>query len=161
MKQIAPEIFIEKLKLRPHPEGGYYSELYRSQKSFANNGITRPLSTSIYFLLKSGQVSKLHQLTSDEIWYYHSGSALTLVMIDNDGVVKEEVLGSDIENGEHPQILIEAGTIFGATIKEENSYTLMGCSVSPGFDFRDFKLFGRDELLSIYPQQKELIEKLT
>jgi uncharacterized protein len=161
MNQIESEIFIEKLKLRPHPEGGYFSELYRSQKSFASNGVTRPLSTSIYFLLKSDQVSKFHQLTSDEIWYYHSGSTVTVYMIDSLGIVKEEVLGCNINKGEHPQILIEAGTIFGAIVNELNSYTLMGCSVTPGFDFRDFKLFKKDELVSSYPQHKAIIEKLT
>lgn len=161
------EYWINKLELIKHPEGGYFKETYKNTENISDKELTavfegtRSLATSIYFLLNSGEVSHFHRLKSDELWYFHAGSALTIYVIDQDGSLLEFKLGLNIENGESPQIIVPAGSIFGSSMNEENSYSLVGCMVSYGFDFRDFKLFKRDELLNLYPQHKDIIVKLT
>ena len=140
---------ISKLKMRKHPEGGYYHEFYRSREKIPfsmDQEEHRNLSTSVYFLLKSGETSAFHQLMSDEIWYFHKGSPLRVYCITNDNVLETYIFGNDISRDESPQILFPAGTIFGAEVIEKNSYCLFGCMVSPGFDFNDFKLFSFNEL---------------
>lgn len=100
------QYWIDLLNLTPHPEGGFFREIYSSNIFVDGNLISsefngrRNLSTSIYFLLKSGEVSRLHRLRSDEIWYYHTGSTLTLYTIDVDGKQNETILGKNIEKNE-------------------------------------------------------------
>ncbi len=159
--------WIKKLGLLPHPEGGYYREIYSSEIVVKNNALPqiydgdRRLSTSIYFLLCSGDISAFHQLKSDEIWYYHCGSSLKMTLINLKGEFITEKFGACIEKGEKPQVIIPAGTIFGAEVTGANSYTLLSCMVSPGFDFNDFKLFSRKELLDRYPEYDVIIKRLT
>jgi predicted cupin superfamily sugar epimerase len=161
------EYWIKKLQLTPHPEGGYYREIYSSNNytdlSFltGTKEVKRSLSTSIYFLLKSGEVSKFHRLRSDEIWYYHHGSSITIHCIDVAGVPEDILLGSNADKGEVFQAVIPAGTIFGATVNDKDSYSLVSCMVSPGFNFDDFELMGREDLLSKFPDLKEMIIKFT
>ncbi len=159
------ESLIQHLNLEPHPEGGFYKEKYRSGITIAAGSLPvgfceeRSLSTSIYFLLRSGDISKFHRLRSDEIWYHHQGSSVRLILIDSEGVKHTKILGTHIERAEHPQVIIPAGTIFGAEVHGENSYALMSCVVSPGFDFRDFEMFDKEDLLQAYPKHTEVIEK--
>ncbi len=94
------------------------------------------------------------------MWYYHSGSPLTIYMITPKGELITEQLGLDIEKGEKPQVLVPKNYIFGSAMNNKG-YALVGCMVSPGFEFRDFELFERDTLLNLYPKYKETIEKLT
>lgn len=161
------EYWINKLKLNKHPEGGYYKETYKNIESISDKELTaefdgtRSLATSIYFLLNSGEVSHFHRLKSDELWYYHTGASLTIYVINEDGDLQELKLGLNVEDGEMPQIIVPAGSIFGSSMNEENSYSLVSCVVSYGFDFSDFKLFQREELLNLYPQHKDIIVKLT
>ncbi|HDK7167882.1 TPA: cupin domain-containing protein [Clostridium botulinum] len=158
--------FIEKLDMTAHPEGGYYKESFISAENITDSDLTttfddkRILWTSIYFLLRNGEVSNFHRLKSDEMWYYHSGSPLTIYMITPEGELITEQLGLDIEKGEKPQVLVPKNYIFGSAMNNKG-YALVGCMVSPGFEFRDFELFERDTLLNIYPKYKETIEKLT
>jgi predicted cupin superfamily sugar epimerase len=164
MQQMDISQIINNLGLKEHPEGGYFFEVYKSSKIYKpnlENSENRNLATSIYFLLKSGQVSKFHQLKSDEIWYFHSGSPLNVFLINEKGDLKTSVLGNTFELNYHPQIIIPAGTIFGAEVILPNSYSFIGCAVIPGFEFADFKLMKQDELLSIYPNYKDLIIRLT
>jgi len=147
---------IEKLNLVPHPEGGFYRETYRSEETKGN----RNLMTSIYFLLTSEHVSHLHRIKSDELWYYHGGSPLIVHILDAFGH-HEHIVGNDLEKGYFPQFLVPKNTIFGSTVLEKDSYSLVSCVVSPGFDFDDFELFKRDELLDAYPMHREIIERLT
>lgn len=164
---ISAEQWIRELKLKPHPEGGFYSETYRSGLSVGKKDLpvgfagSRRLTTSIYYLLRSGEISKLHRLRADEIWYYHYGSSLKLILIDQEGRKQSKILGPRIEKAESLQILIPAGTIFGAEILEDNSYSLFGCVVSPGFEFDDFEMFSREDLLQAYPKLSDLIERMT
>ncbi|HGG0417692.1 cupin domain-containing protein [Clostridium botulinum] len=158
--------FIEELHMTAHPEGGYYKESFISAENITDSDLTttfedkRILWTSIYFLLRNGEVSNFHRLKSDEMWYYHSGSPLTIYMITPEGEFITEQLGLDIEKGEKPQVLVPKNYIFGSAMNNKG-YALVGCMVSPGFEFRDFELFERDTLLNLYPKYKETIEKLT
>lgn len=159
------DYFISKLGLEPHIEGGYFREVYRNSITITNKECAhsfegdRALSTTIYFLLESGQFSKFHKLRADEIWFYHYGCPMVISMIDENGVYKSVKLGLDMENGEKPQILVSANTIFGAEPLND-SFSLVSCMVSPGFDFRDFILFNEKELIENYPEHSEIIKKL-
>ena len=148
--------FIEKLSLQPHVEGGYYKEIYRSALTTGD----RSLSTSIYFLLKEDQLSRFHQLTADEIWFFHQGATLIVHCIDSEGRLSQLRLGMDLDAGEQPQLLIPAGTIFASEVSDKTSFALVSCIVSPGFEFDDFKLFSKEELIEKYPQHKEIAERL-
>lgn len=147
---------IKKFNLLPHPEGGWYAETYRSETSIND----RSLLTSIYFLLTSDNVSRFHRIKSDELWYFHQGSAVTVHTLDENGHTAHQ-LGNNIENGEQPYLLVKANTIFGSSLDAPESYALVSCAVAPGFDFRDFELFTNEELLSEYPNHSEIIERLT
>lgn len=160
------DYFISKLGLKSHIEGGYFKEIYKNSFDITDNDFSfdfegkRSLSTTIYFLLKSGQVSKFHQLKFDEIWFYHYGCPMIIHTINNSGEHQQSKLGLNIEMNETPQVLIPANTIFGAEPMENNSFSLVSCLVSPGFDFRDFKLFDEKELCILYPKNEAIIKKL-
>ncbi|WAH36000.1 cupin domain-containing protein [Alicyclobacillus dauci] len=161
--------WISTLNLERHPEGGYYRELYHSdvwlddESTRLRYGGERRSATSIYFLLESGDVSRFHRLKSDEIWYFHSGTALTVHVIAPDGTYSKHPLGLGLSNGEEPQICIPRNHIFGATVNATtpDDYAFVSCMVSPGFDFADFELFEQDDLLRQYPQHSEIIRRLT
>jgi len=160
------DYFIKNLNMTPHPEGGFYKEIYASEENITSNDLkvefegSRILWTSIYFLLRDGEVSNFHRLKSDEMWYYHSGSPLTIYMISPKGEFITEQLGLDIENNEKPQVLVPKDYIFGSAMNNKG-YALVGCMVSPGFEFKDFELFKRNELIEKYPQHQQIILKLT
>ena len=154
------QYFIEHLNMEPHPEGGFYVSSYRAEEEINTRNVVRPIYTSIYFLLRSQDISHLHRLQSDELWYYHAGSALTVHMIYEDGTYEAKKLGLNIKNGETPQVLVLKNTIFGSSVDEENTFSLVGCMVSPGFDFADFELFTQAELLNQYPEHEEVIYKM-
>jgi predicted cupin superfamily sugar epimerase len=153
---------IEHYQMESHPEGGWYKETYRSSQSTQIKDVgERSLMTSIYFLLESHQTSNFHVIKSDEMWYYHSGSALTVHCIYPNGVYKKLHIGPDFEKGQTFQALVPKGTIFGSTVDTPNTHSMVGCTVSPGFDFNDFKLFEQQELLALYPAHKKVIDRLT
>ncbi len=153
------EHLIQTLNLQSHPEGGYYSEVYRSTDSVETPSGTRSLMTSIYFLLTSDDVSRFHIIKSDELWFHHEGSDLTVHTLDEEGH-QELKLGKDSPDS-RPQQLVKAGTIFGSTVDSKDSYALVSCVVAPGFDFADFKLFETRELLSQFPNCDKIISRLT
>lgn len=152
--------YVHHLGLEPHPEGGYYKSTYNSEQSIDAFGTTRKLYTSIYFLIGEGDVSHLHRLKSDEIWYFHGGSSLLVHVIDEEGNYFEHKLGLDLENGETPQVLVPKNAIFGSSVSENGIFSLVGCMVAPGFDFEDFELFTQSELLEKYPQHEQIIRKM-
>lgn len=148
--------------MESHPEGGWYKETYRcSESTEIKNLGERSLMTSIYFLLESHQTSNFHIIKSDELWFYHSGSALTVHCIYPNGEYKKLHIGPDFEKGQTFQALVPKGTIFGSSVDKPNTFAMVGCTVSPGFDFEDFKLFERGELLSQFPEHKKIIDSLT
>ncbi|WP_077620475.1 cupin domain-containing protein [Bacillus sinesaloumensis] len=161
MNQKNAQYYISNLGLEPHPEGGFYKQTFISDMvTHTEQDKERRLYTSIYFLLRSQDVSHLHRLQSDELWYYHGGSSLTVHIIDEKGDYKEVNLGLQLDQGEVPQILVPKHSIFGSSVKDKNTFSLVGCMVSPGFEFEDFELFTQEELLQEYPQHEEVIRKL-
>ncbi|HYZ95262.1 MAG TPA: cupin domain-containing protein, partial [Nitrososphaeraceae archaeon] len=153
----------ERLDLSELPgEGGYYKETYRSDKTIILPSETdgeRSISTSIYYLLDGTQFSAFHRLKSDEIWHFYIGSSITLYIINKMENLSEVKLGSNIEKGELFQIQVRAESWFAATVNDISSYALIGCTVSPGFDYLDFELGDRKKLIERYPQHRSIIEK--
>ena len=151
------EYYIKNLNMDPHIEGGYFKESFISNDEVKKD---KKLWSSIYFLLRTGEVSNFHRLKSDELWYYHDGEALTIYMITPEGELVTRQLGKNIENGETPQILVPKGYIFGSAMNNDG-YALVGCMVSPAFEYDEFELFKREYLLELYPNYKDIIIKLT
>jgi len=157
--------WINKFKLEKHPEGGHYREVYRSNEFINKKSLPgryssfRSFSTSIYFLLESNKFSAFHRLRSDEIWHFYEGSTLTIFVILPNGKLQKISLGPNPEQNEFFQFVIPKGCWFAAKVHKPGSYTLAGCTVSPGFDFDDFELGKRDTLLKLYPQHADLIKE--
>lgn len=152
---------VEKLQLIPHPEGGYYSETYRSDAFVDTDSGRRNLSTAIYFLLTSDNVSKFHRIGNDELWFFHEGSNLTVHTLSELGHQQLSLGHPSTKDKAVPQHLVPANTIFGSTVDEPNSYALVSCVVSPGFDFKDFELFSETTLLKDFPESSSIIKKMT
>jgi uncharacterized protein len=157
------DYWIEKLQLKPHAEGGFYKEIYRSEEIIRKEGLParydtdHSICTSIYFLLKSDQVSAFHRLKSDEIWHFYSGSSIIVYIIDAAGILSSHTLGCNIMNNEQLQLVIPCGCWFAANVVDDRSYSLVGCTVAPGFDYHDFELAKKETMIKKYPQYKELI----
>ena len=166
-RQPTAKYWITKLALQPHPEGGYFREIYRATEQIAAAALPtryqgpRTFSTSIYFLLAGTQISTLHRLASDEQWHFYDGIALLLTMIAPDGTSREVRLGRRTATGEQFQAVIPAGTWMGARLASQRGYALIGCTVAPGFEFQDFTAGQRSDLLERYPRHRKLITALT
>ncbi|MBN1998807.1 cupin domain-containing protein [candidate division KSB1 bacterium] len=161
------DYWIKNLCMSGHPEGGYFKETFRGADMIKTGHLKRGYSgprhayTVIYYLLKSGQISVLHRLKSDELWDFYAGGPLTIYGIDPQGRYFEKKLGPDPEKAESFLHLVPAGCWFGAAVDNKDTYTLVGCFVSPGFDYQDYELAEREKLLAEYPQHREMIEKMT
>jgi len=159
--------WIEKLKMEKHPEGGYFKEVYRSEELLSSNALPsryisdRYLATSIYFLLNGEDFSSFHRIQSDETWHFYMGSTLELYVLNEDGTLTTFLLGRNVQEGESLQITIPRNHWFGARVAEKNSYSLLGCTVAPGFHFEDFELAKRESLIQEYPLHKNIIRALT
>ncbi len=159
------EFWIRHLDLNRHPEGGYFREVYRAGEFIQKKGLPerytsfRPFSTSIYFLLESGRFSAFHRLKSDEVWHFYQGSALMLYVILADGRLLEVRLGRDPARNELFQFTVPRGSWFAARPGGTGSYSLLGCTVAPGFDFDDFEMGSRDQLIRQYPRHAALIRE--
>ncbi len=161
------DYWIATLQLRAHPEGGHFTETYRSADVIPASGLParfgggRPCATAIYFLLKDREVSAFHRLRADEVWHHYAGCSLTLHIIDAGGALHERRLGPEAARGEAFQVTVPAGCWFGASVDDPQSYSLAGCTVAPGFAYEDFELGARHSLIEHYPQHRQLIERLT
>ena len=178
------------LGLAPHPEGGFFLETYRAARTLSTPRGERPASTAIIFLVTAESVSRLHRLASDELWVYQGGSPLELVTIAPDGLLERRVLagvheiGRGGDRGASPgveipagppagsrdrltQALVPAGSWQGARLaghprpRAPHAWALVSCVVTPGFDFADFELGDRDDLLAAYPQHAAIVRELT
>ncbi|GAA0723167.1 cupin domain-containing protein [Dactylosporangium roseum] len=134
----------EQLDMRPHPEGGWFRETWRSPVRFSPEGYDGPRSaaTAIYFLLHPGEESAWHVVRSDELWFWHSGGPLELRLGGSGDVPGEgpaAILGADVAAGQRPQVLIPAG-VWQAATPIGTEPVLVSCVVAPGFDFADFRL---------------------
>ncbi len=157
---IDADSLVKLLSLQPHPEGGWYTQTYRSAAEVRTARGLRPASTAIYFLLQGDEFSALHRIASDEIWHFYTGSPLRVESISSDGSVRDLLLGPDLLNGEVLQGTVPSGRWFGASLVH-GGYALVGCTVAPGFDFADFEMGTRQQLLSLFPQHAQLINRLT
>lgn len=157
------EYWIRNLNLSQHPEGGYFRETYRARETVTMEQFSGPraISTHIYFLLKGNQVSLLHRIKSDELWHFYTGSSLTIHIINHKGRYERTRLGSDFDNGDVFQTAVKAGCWFGACVDHPDSYSLVGCTVAPGFDFNDFEMGNRNKLIEHYPEYVDIIKRLT
>lgn len=135
------DTIIAALGLRPHPEGGHYRETYRDPRLVEG----RAFSTAIYYLLKAGEASRWHRIDAAEIWHWYGGDALSL-MIAVGSESHEIVLGSKIEADQRPQAVVPAGAWQSA--RSLGAYSLVGCTVAPGFRFESFELAPPDFLAS-------------
>ena len=155
---------VDRLELKPHPEGGFYKQTYRDDglvESYRGIDLDKPhaSSTAIYFLMTEGNFSALHRLKQDEVWHFYEGSALSVHIIKTDGTHQEIRIGRDLKAGEVYQAVVKRGDIFGSCV--DSGYALVGCTVAPGFEFEDFELLQKADLIQAYPMHRELIEKLT
>ena len=158
--------WVENLHLSHHPEGGWFREVYRATETIPHQSLPdrftsdRSHATAIYFLLDDTDFSALHRIKQDEVWHFYDGDTLTLHIIDAEGAYSTLALGRDVGVGERPMTVVEAGCLFGATIRP-GTYALVGCTVSPGFDFEDFEMPERSALVERYAQHRAVIERLT
>ena len=158
---------ISKYQLRAHPEGGYFAETYRSAELIQASSLpdrfngSRNFSTAIYFLLEGNQFSAFHRIKSDECWHFYSGVGLHIYILYPGGSGEILKLGDDLQSGFSHQHVIPAGCWFASKPIDENGFSFVGCTVSPGFDFADFEMAEKEKLLSQYPKYKEWIDMLT
>lgn len=161
------EYFVSHLNLKPHPEGGYFKEVYRSETIIPQSCLPdrfsgyRNHATSIYFLLSSNNFSAFHRIKQDEIWNFHTGSSLSVHVIDRSGNYTKHRVGLNLENGDVPQLVVKAGNWFASSVDSPDAFALVGCTVAPGFDFSDFELADRNELIEEFPMHQEVITALT
>ena len=157
---------VDQLDLMPHPEGGFFKEVYRSNQLISQSALAgfsgdRNFCTSIYFLLTSENFSAFHRIKQDEIWHFYKGSPLLVHVIYPNGRYVCHEVGMHIETGQFPQLTVPAGCWFASSVKEKDSYSFVGCTVAPGFDFDDFELAKEEELMREYPQHSRIISELT
>jgi predicted cupin superfamily sugar epimerase len=154
------QYWIDHLNLQPHPEGGYYKEVFRSVNEVTRAGAkaVKQACTSIYYLLEGKDFSGFHRLASDELWYFHKGSPLHIHVLDNTGT-HTTIEVSDTQTGSL-QAVIPPNTWFAAQIPSATGFTLVSCAVAPGFDFAEFEMAKKDELLAQYPQHEALLARL-
>lgn len=155
---------IDALNLQAHPEGGFYAETFRGETlpfALPQRG-ARSASTAIYFLLRATDFSALHVVASDEQWHHYLGDPLELHCFDPAGAYRRVVLGSALLEGQRPQHVVRAHELQGARVLPgPHGYALCGCSVAPGFDFADFRMPPRAELLAQLPEHAAIVRALT
>lgn len=158
---------IKNLSLLPHPEGGFYKRIYESSINVKPtneeyNGKIRHAGTAIYYLLKENDFSAWHAINSDELWHFYKGSPVKIYELNKDGNLQIHLLGDPIvEDGAKFQITVSANNWFAAEIVDKISYSLVGCTVNPGFDFKYFRLGSRKVLLNLFPKHAKLINQFT
>jgi len=150
------------LRLEPHPvEGGWYRRTYTSEVSVALLRGVRPYGTAIYYLLEEGSFSEMHVLASDEIFHFYYGDPVEMLQLLPDGGSAVYTLGPDLAAGQHVQLVVPAGVWQGTRLIEGGKVALLGCTVTPGFDFADYRNAPAAELIAGWPIEAERIRKLT
>lgn len=162
------EQIIKKLELKPLPgEGGYYRETYRSTekaKAIRSNGESGPLrhmSTAIFYLVTPDNFSAIHRISSDEVFHFYGGDPVEMIQISDNGEFIIHTLGANILEDESPQVVVPQGVWQGLRLKDGGSWALLGTTVSPGFEFVDFELGTRNQMLELFPKLKKVIELYT
>jgi uncharacterized protein len=158
---------IKLLGLKPHPEGGYFRETYRSAEVIGRDALpkryagNRRYGTAIYYLLTREAFSAIHRIKTDEVYHFYLGDPVELVQLLPDGSGRVIMLGNDIASGAHVQTVVSHGTWQGARLAEGGKYALLGTTVSPGFEFADFEIADRTDLIRSYPSFRDSIIALT
>ena len=147
---------IERHMLKPHPEGGFYRETFRSDFMIETPSGPRSAGTSILYLLSRTDVSRLHRIDADEIWHFHAGCPLAIHSLFPGGATQVDYLSPD-----NPQVVVKAGAWFGAELSAPQSYAFVGCTVSPGFEFSGFELADPATLMAGWPNAHDIIARLT
>jgi uncharacterized protein len=130
---------IRQLELKPHPEGGYYRETWRDSRTVDSG---RAASTLIYFLLDTGDVSEWHRVDAAEVWHWYAGAPLVITVSANGHDASAHYLGPDLAAGQRPQFVVPEG--WWQTSTSLGAWTLVGCTVAPGFDFAGFEMAPKD-----------------
>jgi len=156
------DYWIQKLQLSPHPEGGYFREIYRDQefipKPLGFSG-KRNISTAIYYLLEKGDFSCFHQIKSDEMWHHYQGGAIHIYYIKDEKITTLK-LGKNLDKGQLPMHVVPKDTWFAAEAAEDNDYALVGCTVAPGFDFDDFRMAKESDFSNHPLKNSPLVQRL-
>jgi uncharacterized protein len=157
------------LGLEPHPrEGGWFVQTYAAEEMLdpkvfegARYAGARRTSTAIYYLLEEGTFSEMHRLRSDEVFHFYAGDPVEMLQLAPDGSGRVVVIGNDLEAGGRPQVLVERGVWQGSRLVSGGSWALLGCTVSPGFEYEDYESGTRDELSVGWPKWAGMIGELT
>lgn len=159
--------WIQHLELQAHPEGGYFNETYRCKENLPVVNLpdrftqAHSFSTAIYYLLDAPNFSAFHRIKQDELWHFYQGSALTIHVITAAGEYQTLLLGNNPKLGQAFQQVVKAGDWFAASVDDPAGFSLVGCTVAPGFEFADFELAERGKLIKRNPQHQRIINQLT
>jgi hypothetical protein len=173
--------WIDRLDLEPHPEGGYFREVYRGDDTLSEAALPErfdgPRNTAalIHFLLPAGAFSALHRIRQDELWHFLAGDPVTLFALAPDGTRTDTTLGRDLDAGQQLQAAVPAGRWFGAALAggpaedtgdpageaKGEPFALVGCTTAPAFDFDDFEMADRAALAERFPEHRALVRRLT
>ncbi|MFP3565737.1 cupin domain-containing protein [Paraburkholderia sp. SIMBA_030] len=160
----AKDELIQRFDLKPHPEGGFFSETYRSAGRVSRDDgstETRSASTAIYYLLCDGAHSAWHRIKSDEVWHFYAGEPLNVHVLDEAGHLVTHRLGNALMHSDAVfQAVVPAGLWFAAECADPATFALVGCTVAPGFEFSEFELADVDALKAKHPQHAAFIERL-
>jgi predicted cupin superfamily sugar epimerase len=163
---MTPESLVQRYRMERHPEGGYFTETYRSTERVEKSALperfggTRHVSTAIYFLLVGEEFSSFHRIKADELWHFYTGDALDVHMISPEGVYSVATVGPDPQKGHSFQHVVPAGYWFASRCTTSTGFSFVGCTVAPGFDFDDFELAKADELVAKFPAHDNIIRSM-
>lgn len=150
------------LNLEPHPmEGGFYRRTYASAHTVGMPRGDRAMSTAIYYLLEPRTFSAMHVLASDEVFHFYLGDPVEMLQLFPDGSSKTIVLGPDLKAGQQVQLAVPAGIWQGTRLIGDGQVALLGCTVTPGFDFADYRSAPYEHLAAKWPEEAERIRALT
>jgi predicted cupin superfamily sugar epimerase len=161
-----PKILVEKYSLQPHPEGGWYTQNYKSAEIIPSCSLpirfggNRVLSTAIFFLLEKDNFSAFHRIKSDECWHFYLGDPLEILILLPNNTLQTVILSNRIEENHHFQFIVPANCWFASRPASNSNFSFVGCTVAPGFDFDDFEMAKADDLVAAYPQHQSIIKKL-
>jgi len=167
MTRVTAAALIRDLGLAPHPEGGFFRETHRAPLTIPAGALPvgyagpRSAATAIYYLVTRESFSALHRLRGDELFHFYLGDPVEMLQLDPGGAGRIVVLGRDVAAGMHPQVLVPWGTWQGSRVRDGGELALLGTTMSPGFDGRDFELGRRDDLLRTHPGFRDTILALT
>src|SRR5271156_2650143 len=147
------------LGLKPHPrEGGWYVRTYEAEELVAADAYVdgrypgaRRTGTAIYYLLEADTFSEMHRLKSDEIFHFYAGDAVEMLQLHEGAAGHLIVIGNDLAKGERPQVVVKHGVWQGSRLRAGGKWALLGCTVSPGFEFEDYETADRAELMGLWP----------